>query len=104
MRGLPLLERKKRLKSVLGKGKRDLQYVDHWEGDGAKLFEQVCRLGLEGIVSKRIDNRYRAGSSKHQDKKEDIRHSIVLLTAFDSSGIGDAASNCAGLTNVRAGT
>src|SRR5262249_13952605 len=32
-----------------------IQYVDHTEGDGAKMYAAVCTLGLEGIVSKRID-------------------------------------------------
>jgi len=77
LRDLPLLERKKRLKKVLGKGKRGLQYVDHWEGDGQKLFERVCRLGLEGIVSKRIDSRYRAGSSKHWIKTKNRGHAAL---------------------------
>jgi bifunctional non-homologous end joining protein LigD len=44
LRGLPLLERKKRLKKVWGKGKRGLQYVDHWKGDGQKLFEEWAIL------------------------------------------------------------
>ncbi len=38
--------------------------VEHTEGDGAKMFEAVCKLGLEGIVSKRIDASYRSGPSK----------------------------------------
>jgi bifunctional non-homologous end joining protein LigD len=81
LRDLPLLERKKRLKKVLGKGKRGLQYVDHWEGDGAKLFEQVCRLGLEGIVSKRVDSRYRAGNSQHWIKTKNRGHPALNRVA-----------------------
>ena len=34
------------------------------EGDGEKLFEAVCDLGLEGIVSKRLTSVYRSGRSK----------------------------------------
>ena len=30
----------------------------------AKMFEAVCKLGLEGIVSKRIASPYRSGPSK----------------------------------------
>ena len=30
------------------------QYVEHSEGDGAKMFRAVCQLGLEGIVSKKL--------------------------------------------------
>ena len=28
------------------------------------MFEHVCRMGLEGIVSKRVDAPYRSGPSK----------------------------------------
>ena len=32
-------------------------------GDGPTVFDHVCRMGLEGIVSKRVDARYRSGIS-----------------------------------------
>src|SRR5258705_12997731 len=32
--------------------------------DGPAVFEHACRLGLEGIVSKRLDSPYRSGPSK----------------------------------------
>jgi ATP-dependent DNA ligase len=35
-------------------------HVEHIEGDGA-LVEHACKLGLEGIVSKRADAPYRSG-------------------------------------------
>jgi ATP-dependent DNA ligase len=34
------------------------------EGDGAIIFKHACKLGLEGIVSKRRDLRYRSGRVK----------------------------------------
>ena len=33
-------------------------------GDGPTVFEHVCRMGLEGIVSKRTDAPYRSGPSR----------------------------------------
>jgi bifunctional non-homologous end joining protein LigD len=33
-------------------------------GDGPIIFEHACKLGLEGIVSKRIDAPYRSGRVK----------------------------------------
>jgi ATP-dependent DNA ligase len=42
----------------------DIQYVEHAEGQGGKLFEAVCKLCLEGIVSKKLDAPYRSGPSK----------------------------------------
>jgi hypothetical protein len=40
-----------------------LRYVEHLEHGGAEMFEHACRLGLEGIVWKRGDGRYRSGRS-----------------------------------------
>jgi ATP-dependent DNA ligase len=34
------------------------------EGQGDRLFETVGKLGLEGIVSKKLDALYRSGPSK----------------------------------------
>ena len=36
----------------------------HTEGDGTKLFKAICKLGLEGIVSKKLDAPYKSGPSK----------------------------------------
>jgi ATP-dependent DNA ligase len=36
---------------------------EHIEGDGATIFRHACKLGLEGIVSKRKDSVYRSGRS-----------------------------------------
>jgi bifunctional non-homologous end joining protein LigD len=42
-----------------------IQFVEHVEAiDGATVFEHACRLGLEGIVSKRRDVRYQHGRSR----------------------------------------
>jgi hypothetical protein len=34
---------------------------EHFEGDGAIVFREACRLGCEGIVSKRLGSPYRSG-------------------------------------------
>jgi hypothetical protein len=33
------------------------------EGDGSTVFAHACKIGLEGIVSKRKDSAYRSGRS-----------------------------------------
>jgi ATP-dependent DNA ligase len=35
----------------------------HMEGDDETVFRHACKLGLEGIVSKRKDSAYRSGRS-----------------------------------------
>jgi bifunctional non-homologous end joining protein LigD len=62
--GLPLIERKRRLAKLLGRSKRRaIQFTEHLTGDGQTVFDHVCRMGLEGIVSKRVDAPYRSGIS-----------------------------------------
>ena len=36
---------------------------EHIEADGATVFDHARRMGLEGIVSKRLDKPYRSGRS-----------------------------------------
>jgi bifunctional non-homologous end joining protein LigD len=65
LRDLPLIERKRRLKKLLGRAKRRaIRFNEHLTGDGPTVFEHACRMGLEGIVSKRTDAPYRSGPSK----------------------------------------
>lgn len=65
--GAPLIERKRLLKAVLEKPpiSSSLIYGDHICGKGRTIYEHACRLGTEGIVSKREDSGYeerRSGS------------------------------------------
>jgi bifunctional non-homologous end joining protein LigD len=64
IRRQPLIERKTALKWVLRKAREGIQYVEHAEGHGDKLFAAVCNLGLEGIVSKRLTSIYKSGPSR----------------------------------------
>ena len=59
----PYAERKSALRKLLRHG-RGIQYVEHAEGHGDKLFAAACNLGLEGIVSKKLNAPYRSGPSK----------------------------------------
>jgi bifunctional non-homologous end joining protein LigD len=54
---LPLLERKALLQPII-EGVPGFQYVSHVDADGEVFREQACIMGLEGIVSKRIDAPY----------------------------------------------
>ncbi len=50
----------RRLLARVGQGGRIL-YSEHIAGNGPAVLEQACRLGLEGIVSKRSSSPYRPG-------------------------------------------
>lgn len=61
----PLIDRKAALKNLLDEAgdAGSIRYSEHFEADGAAVWEQACRMGLEGIVSKRADAPYRPGRS-----------------------------------------
>jgi len=62
-RKLPLLERKAALAKLLRKAKPGIRYSEHLAGDG-RVVRSSLKLGLEGIVSKRLNSPYRSGKSK----------------------------------------
>ncbi|PBB87979.1 DNA ligase D [Mesorhizobium sp. WSM3876] len=63
LRGEPLVERKQALADLLGKQAEDsaLRFSDHFNEPGKVMLQHVCRMGLEGVVSKRADAPYRSG-------------------------------------------
>ena len=56
---LPNLDRKERLKGLLVGAPQAIRFSDHVLGHGEKLFDSLCKQGLEGVVSKRADAPYR---------------------------------------------
>jgi bifunctional non-homologous end joining protein LigD len=56
MRRDPLEVRKATLASVLAKAGPGLRFNEHMQGDGPTVFAHACKMGLEGIVSKRKDS------------------------------------------------
>ena len=65
LRRRPIEERKVLLAKLLHGRDPDLSIVlsQLYEGDGEIVFREVCRLGCEGIVSKRLGSTYRRGRS-----------------------------------------
>jgi ATP-dependent DNA ligase len=59
----PLEVRKATLASILAKARPGIRFNEHIEGDGPTVFAHACKMGLEGIVSKRKDSPYRSGRS-----------------------------------------
>jgi bifunctional non-homologous end joining protein LigD len=64
IRGLPLVKRRKQLAKILRKAKPGIRLSEHFEADGVKVFDHACKLGLEGIGSKRVDAPYRSGRAR----------------------------------------
>ena len=59
----PLEVRKATLASIVAKAHPGIRFNEHIEGDGPTVFAHACKIGLEGIVSKRKDSAYRSGRS-----------------------------------------
>jgi bifunctional non-homologous end joining protein LigD len=70
LRGLPLQERKERLKLLLEKhnGSKLIRYVDHFEVRGDAMMQSARSMSLEGIISKKLDAPYRSGRSESWTK------------------------------------
>jgi bifunctional non-homologous end joining protein LigD len=52
----PLDGRKATLEMVLAKAWPGIRFNEQMEGDGPTVFAHACKIGLEGIVSKRKDS------------------------------------------------
>jgi bifunctional non-homologous end joining protein LigD len=59
----PLESRKATLELILAKAGPGIRFSEHMEGDGETVFRHACKLGLEGIVSRRKGSSYRSGRS-----------------------------------------
>jgi ATP-dependent DNA ligase len=64
-RPLPLSEREGRLARLVDRRLTGIVMNDHTDARSELVFEQACRMGLEGIVSKRLSKPYQSGRSGH---------------------------------------
>jgi ATP-dependent DNA ligase len=58
------LRRKAGLARLLRKPHAGIAANEHYVGNGDIVYRQACKLGCEGIVSKRLGSFYRSGRSK----------------------------------------
>jgi bifunctional non-homologous end joining protein LigD len=82
LRRTSLLERKSALKLLLRKAPTTIVYVDYLEADGARVFEQACRMGLEGIVAKRANAPYGSGRQDSWVKLKCVKSDTFPIIAF----------------------
>jgi bifunctional non-homologous end joining protein LigD len=77
-----LVDRKTLLQEILAglPAGSPIRFSEHLEVDGPIMLEHSCRMGLEGIVSKRKDLPYRSGRGDHWLKSKCIeRQEFVIL-------------------------
>jgi len=78
----PLIDRKAALQNLLRDTAPILTYAEHLEMSGKDVFDHACRMGLEGIVSKRVDAVYRSGVQTSWLKVKCIKSDTFPIVAF----------------------
>ena len=63
LRTAPIEVRPAELEGLLVKAPDALLFSAAIQGDGPAVFAEACRMGLEGIVSKRLGSHYRSGKT-----------------------------------------
>jgi bifunctional non-homologous end joining protein LigD len=77
LRPFPLYGRKRILAKLIGRRSLGIVLSEHTDED---IFQSVCKMGLEGIVSKKLSAPYRSGRStdwlkiKNPDSPAMVRH------------------------------
>jgi DNA ligase D-like protein (predicted ligase) len=85
---LPLLERKRRLSELLKDAPSPIVESAFVLGKGLAFFREAARLGLEGVVAKRIASRYLPGERTRDWLKLKVRREIdaVLVALVRNKG------------------
>jgi len=65
LRRSPIEQRKRKLAKLVHGPRPGIVLNELYEGDGEIVFAHACKLGCEGIVSKRLGSIYRRGRSPH---------------------------------------
>jgi len=65
LRREPIEDRKRLLGKLLRSSQLSIVLNEHFTEDGMIVFRDACRLGCEGIVSKRVGSPYRSGRLEH---------------------------------------
>jgi DNA ligase D-like protein (predicted ligase) len=82
----PLIERKRQLQTLLSNASDRLHYSDHHVGQGSEFFELAGKLGVEGIVSKRVEGPYEPGRRTWMKTKCLNREEFVVVGWSDPEG------------------
>jgi bifunctional non-homologous end joining protein LigD len=83
--GLPLTERKARLREILPEGDGRIRYSEHIEGNGEKLLHSFCDAGLEGVISKKADASYLGSRSGSWLKTKCIKRQEFVIVGWTPS-------------------
>jgi bifunctional non-homologous end joining protein LigD len=82
LRGATYEDRKRLLQRLLKDAPETFTYVEALEADGAEIFEKGCKLGLEGLVAKRLGQPYRSGRQESWIKLKCKKSETFPIVAF----------------------
>jgi len=85
IRKLPQIERKERLAVLLKTAPPPILYGDHVVGRGEALFDEVCKQGGEGIISKKADAPYRGARTRCWLKIKCIQRQEFVIIGWSES-------------------
>jgi bifunctional non-homologous end joining protein LigD len=90
LRQQPLTGRKQILAQMLDSlaELETIRYGQHIETEGKPIFDQACKLGAEGIVSKRADSAYASGRTKSWLKIKCVRRQEFVIGGFTKPNNG----------------
>jgi bifunctional non-homologous end joining protein LigD len=91
LRGMTLVERKKRLKRALTGAPKTIRYLDHIVGDGPHFMEQACQHHLEGIIAKPADSTYQSGRTNQWLKIKCTKRQELVVAGYTQPSEGGYA-------------
>lgn len=91
LRGEPLSARTKLLEGILRDPAAPVRPGGYLIGSGAKIFAAACKMGAEGIVSKRIDQPYRSARTQSWVKAKCVNTDEFVIIGYRPSDKGGRA-------------
>jgi bifunctional non-homologous end joining protein LigD len=86
LRRAPIEHRKQQLAKLVRTPHPGILLNEHYEGDGDIVYQHACKLGCEGVVSKRLGSPYRSGRSPHWVKVKNPKAPAVKREEEDWVG------------------
>jgi bifunctional non-homologous end joining protein LigD len=82
LRRLPLIERKTLLERLVRKAGPHIRYSEHFDSDADKIYRNACRMALEGLISKRVDDIYHSDHTRSWQKSKCRERQEFVIGGF----------------------
>ncbi len=84
LRGEPLLARRAALEDLLARARPSpfLRFSEHFEEQGSVILDHSCRMGLEGVISKRAGAPYRGGRGQDWIKSKCVQQQEFVIVGY----------------------